>query len=48
MNRHVAELAKAAGVDYLDGASVEQVELGEPHRFTTRTRARRWSCAPSG
>ena len=33
MNRHVAELAKAAGADYLDGASVEQVELGdEPHR----------------
>ncbi|MDB4965027.1 MAG: NAD(P)/FAD-dependent oxidoreductase [Myxococcales bacterium] len=31
MNRHVAELAKAAGVAYLDGASVEQVELGEPH-----------------
>ncbi|HEX6838508.1 MAG TPA: FAD-dependent monooxygenase, partial [Polyangia bacterium] len=31
MNRHVAELAKAAGVAYLDGASVEQVELGMPH-----------------
>ena len=31
MNRHVAEMAKAAGVDYLDGASVEQVELGQPH-----------------
>lgn len=31
MNRHVAELAKAAGVTWLDGASVEQVELGAPH-----------------
>jgi flavin-dependent dehydrogenase len=31
MNRHVAELAKAAGAVYLDGASVEQVELGQPH-----------------
>src|SRR4029077_17399629 len=27
MNRHVAELAKAAGAQFLDGASVEQVEL---------------------
>jgi flavin-dependent dehydrogenase len=31
LNRHVAELAKAAGVAFLDGASVEQVELGAPH-----------------
>jgi FADH2 O2-dependent halogenase len=31
MNRHVAELAKAAGVAFVDGASVEQVALGEPH-----------------
>jgi choline dehydrogenase-like flavoprotein len=31
MNRHVAELAQAAGATYLDGASVEQVELGDPH-----------------
>jgi flavin-dependent dehydrogenase len=31
LNRHVAELAKSAGATYLDGASVEQVELGEPH-----------------
>jgi len=31
MNRHVAEMAKAAGVTFLDGASVEQVELDEPH-----------------
>ena len=30
-HRHVAEQAKAAGVAYLDGASVEQVELGHPH-----------------
>jgi flavin-dependent dehydrogenase len=29
MNRHVAELAKAAGAHYLDGASVEQVELAD-------------------
>ena len=34
MNRHVAEMAKAAGVEYLDGASVERVELGEPHRVS--------------
>jgi 2-polyprenyl-6-methoxyphenol hydroxylase-like FAD-dependent oxidoreductase len=31
MNRHVAELARAAGARYLDGASVEQVALGAPH-----------------
>ncbi len=31
MNRHVAELAKAAGATFVDGASVERVELGEPH-----------------
>jgi flavin-dependent dehydrogenase len=31
MNRHLAELAKAAGAAYLDGAGVEQVELGAPH-----------------
>jgi flavin-dependent dehydrogenase len=31
MNRHVAERAKEAGAVYLDGASVENVELGAPH-----------------
>jgi flavin-dependent dehydrogenase len=31
MNRHVAERAIAAGATFLDGASVEQVELGAPH-----------------
>jgi flavin-dependent dehydrogenase len=31
MNRHVAEMAKAAGVTFLDGAAVEQVDFGEPH-----------------
>jgi flavin-dependent dehydrogenase len=31
LNRHVAELARVAGASYLDGASVEQVELGDPH-----------------
>jgi flavin-dependent dehydrogenase len=31
MNRHVAELAIAAGARYLDGASVEQVTLGDVH-----------------
>ncbi|MGZ3438908.1 MAG: FAD-dependent oxidoreductase, partial [Polyangia bacterium] len=31
MNRHVAELAKAEGATFLDGASVEQVKLGDPH-----------------
>jgi len=33
MNRHVAEMAKAAGVAYIDGASVEQVDLAQPHRI---------------
>ena len=31
LNRHVAERARAAGATWLDGASVEQVELGDPH-----------------
>lgn len=31
MNREVAERARQAGAAYLDGASVEQVELGTPH-----------------
>jgi flavin-dependent dehydrogenase len=31
MNRHVAERARAAGAHFLDGASVEQVQLGAPH-----------------
>lgn len=32
LNRHVAERAREVGATYLDGASVENVDVGEPHR----------------
>ncbi|HWE28147.1 MAG TPA: NAD(P)/FAD-dependent oxidoreductase [Polyangia bacterium] len=53
-NRHVAERAIAAGARYLDGASVEQVEFGEPHRVhyahkgEPRSLTARWVIDASG
>ena len=46
MNRHVAELAAQKGADFRWGASVEQVELGEPNvvHFAENGEVKRLSC----
>ena len=54
MNRHVAERAIAAGASYVDGASVERVDLGAPsvvryaHAGEPRELRARWVLDASG